>query len=183
MVKDCAAKDLAVKFKFLSFVLGNAPACVGLALDDLGWASVEELLAKCAALGCQIDRATLEQLAQMGGKRRLMLSEDGTRIRVLRGTLADDLAMVAEQPPETLYHGTALRFVATHLAEGLRPGRRRHVHLLADAGAARRLGQRSGKPVVLQVAAGAMHLAGHAFYRADSGEWLTQLVPPQFVRE
>lgn len=177
------ANDVAAKAKFLSYVLGNAPGCIGLALDEQGWASIEALLAKCAGLGNPIDRATLDEIAQIGGRRRFMLSEDGSRIRVVRGGPADDPAMVPEQPPEILYHGTALRFVATIRAEGLRPGRRRHVHLQADAGAARTLGQRHGKPVVLQIAASAMHLAGHAFYRSENGIWLVHAVPPDFLSE
>ena len=181
MAKDVAAKELAAKAKFLSYVLGNAPECIGLVLDEQGWASIDELLAKCAALGNSIERATLGEIAQMGGRRRFALSEDGLRIRIARGGPSDDPATVAEQPPELLYFGTAVRFAGTIRAEGLRPGRRRHVHLLADAGAARTIGQRYGKPVVLQIAAGEMHLGGYAFYRSDAGIWLTHFVPPQFL--
>ena len=39
----------------------------------------------------------------------------------------------------------------------------------------------SGKPVVLVVLSGAMHAAGHSFYRSANGVWLTDHVPTEFL--
>ena len=36
-------------------------------------------------------------------------------------------------------------------------------------------------PVILTVDAAAMHAAGHAFYQAASGVWLTDHVPPGYL--
>jgi putative RNA 2'-phosphotransferase len=55
------------------------------------------------------------------------------------------------------------------------------VHLSGDEVTAMAVGQRHGKPVVLRVAAGAMHADGHVFTRADNGVWLVDRVPPQFL--
>jgi putative RNA 2'-phosphotransferase len=73
--------------------------------------------------------------------------------------------------------------VATIRKDGLKPGRRRHVHLSGDEMTAIAVGQRHGRPVVLRVASAAMQTAGHRFYRADNGVWLTDYVPPQFLSE
>jgi RNA:NAD 2'-phosphotransferase (TPT1/KptA family) len=40
---------------------------------------------------------------------------------------------------------------------------------------------RRGTPVVLRVDVAGMHRAGHAFYRAANGVWLTASVPPEWI--
>jgi putative RNA 2'-phosphotransferase len=40
------------------------------------------------------------------------------------------------------------------------------------------MGARREAPVILTVDAAAMHAAGHAFYQAANGDWLTDHVPP-----
>jgi putative RNA 2'-phosphotransferase len=85
-------------------------------------------------------------------------------------------------PPPVLFHGTANGNVASILAEGLKPGKRRHVHLSLDEETAVRVGSRHGKPMVLTVDAGKMHGDGLAFFRADNGVWLTDYVPPRYLQ-
>jgi putative RNA 2'-phosphotransferase len=60
--------------------------------------------------------------------------------------------LTPREPPVELYHGTAQRNVSTILAEGLRPMKRRHVHLLGDT------------------------------ETALNGVWLVAHVPPQHLR-
>jgi putative RNA 2'-phosphotransferase len=178
------AKDLTGKSKFLSYVLRHQPESIGLTLDGQGWASIDELLAKCASVGNAIDRPLLEEIVGTNVKRRFTISPDGTRIRAAQGHSVDvELGLAPVEPPETLFHGTAQRFVAAILREGLRPGRRRHVHLSTDEPSAIAVGQRHGKPVVLRIASSAMRQAGYAFYRADNGVWLTDRVPPEFISD
>jgi putative RNA 2'-phosphotransferase len=43
---------------------------------------------------------------------------------------------------------------------------------------ATQVGARREAPVILTVDAAAMHAAGHAFYQAANGVWLTDHVPP-----
>ena len=66
-------------------------------------------------------------------------------------------------PPEVLYHGTVERFLASILVEGLKKGKRHHVHLSKDMDTARKVGARRGKPVILLVNAKKMHGAGYKF--------------------
>lgn len=61
------------------------------------------------------------------------------------------------------------------------PSSRTLVHLSPDPGTAIRVGQRHGKPVVLEVAAGQMHAEGFKFYRSDNGIWLTEHVPATYL--
>jgi putative RNA 2'-phosphotransferase len=80
-----------------------------------------------------------------------------------------------------LYHGTVARFLPAIRAEGLKPGNRVHVHLSADEATAAMVGARRGHPVILAIDAARMHAAGHEFFRAANGVWLTASVPPAFI--
>jgi putative RNA 2'-phosphotransferase len=55
------------------------------------------------------------------------------------------------------------------------------VHLSADEHTAHAVGARRGTPVILRIDAAGMHAAGHRFYRAANGVWLTDHVPPQWI--
>lgn len=177
-------EDLKSKSKFLSYVLRHAPESIGLTLDENGWTGVDELLAKAGAAGRRLDRAMLEEIVATSDKKRFTLSDDGSRIRAAQGHSVEvALGLEPVTPPETLYHGTATRFLDAIRAEGLKPGSRQQVHLSADAATATAVGSRHGKPAVLRVAAGVMHQEGHAFFQADNGVWLTDHVPPRFLSE
>jgi len=169
--------------KFLSYVLRHAPQSIGLTLDANGWADVEDLLARAPAAGHTFDRATLHDVVARSDKKRFTLSEDGSRIRAAQGhSVAIDLDIAPMIPPAMLFHGTATRNVAAILTEGLKPGRRQKVHLSLDEETASKVGQRHGKPVVLRIDAAGMHAHGLSFWRAENGVWLTDHVPPQFLR-
>ena len=81
-----------------------------------------------------------------------------------------------------MYHGTVERFLDSIREKGLIRGNRHHVHLSADRETAARVGQRRGRPVVLVVEAGRMQRDGHPFYQSENGVWLTETVPPTYLR-
>ncbi|WP_018632999.1 RNA 2'-phosphotransferase [Neomegalonema perideroedes] len=171
--------NLKTRSKFLSLVLRHAPETIGLKLDAQGWAPVPELLAKMKAAGHKLSAEDLREIVETNDKRRFTLSEDGRRIRAAQGHSVEvDLGLPPAEPPEILHHGTARGNLDSIFAEGLKPGARRQVHLSRDAETARKVGTRHGKPVVLIVAAGAMHRAGIVFQQAENGVWLTDHVPP-----
>ena len=178
------SEGLKSQSKFLSYVLRHAPDSIGLALDESGWADVADLLAKAAGAGKPMDRATLDEIVATSDKKRFTLSEDGTRIRAAQGHSVEvALGLAPVVPPETLFHGTATRFLEAIRAEGLRPGSRQQVHLSGDEATARAVGTRHGKAAILRIASGDMHRAGHLFFRADNGMWLTDSVPPNYLSE
>ena len=45
------------------------------------------------------------------------------------------------------------------------------------------MSQHRGRPIVLVVASGGMFRDGHKFYRSEYGVWLTDAVPPVYIRE
>ena len=167
--------------KFLSYVLRHRPEAIDLTLDANGWAAIAELIEKAGTQN-PLDRDLILQVVETSEKKRFALSGDGEKIRANQGhSVKVDLELKRKEPPAVLYHGTATRFLASILREGLRPRRRHHVHLSSDSDTAVKVGQRHGEPVVLRVAAAEMAAEGYAFFRSENGVWLADSVPPAFL--
>ncbi|MFE2054735.1 MULTISPECIES: RNA 2'-phosphotransferase [unclassified Streptomyces] len=167
--------------KYLSKHLRHEPGRIGLVLDTHGWVPVDELLRACARHGFALTRDELDHVVAVNDKRRFTV--DGDRIRANQGhSVTVDLGLPPAEPPAYLYHGTVARFLDAIRAEGLRPMDRHHVHLSPDRETAVRVGARRGVPVVLSVDTGAMHRAGHLFHVSANGVWLTDSVPPAYLR-
>ncbi|CAN5473210.1 RNA 2'-phosphotransferase [soil metagenome] len=177
------SKELVKKSKFLSLILRHEPEKIGIALDENGWVEVDVLLAALGSHGRGMDRAGLEKVVAGNDKKRFAFSEDGRRIRANQGHSVEvDLALVPQVPPEKLFHGTVDKFLVAIYAEGLLKGERHHVHLSADLESAAKVGQRRGRPVILEIAASEMHRAGHQFFLSENGVWLTDMVPPKYLQ-
>ena len=165
--------------KFVSLALRHDPSAAGVELDPAGWTDLERLIEGARAKGVSLDRETLAAIMAQSDKARFEVSDDGARIRAVHGHSVDVEAHgPAETPPETLWHGTADRFLDAILKEGLKPMARRFVHLSEDRETAREVGKRHGRLVILTVAAGSLAAEGEAFFRSSSGVWLTRRVPP-----
>ena len=133
--------------------------------------------------GHPLTMASLEEIVATNEKRRFAFNADKSKIRASQGhSIEIDLQLTPQVPPAILYHGTATRFVASIKAQGLLAGSRQHVHLSANLETASKVGQRHGKPIVLEVRAGEMHHAGLAFYQSENGVWLTEHVPVEFIK-
>lgn len=169
--------------KFLSYVLRHEPQAIGLNLDSEGWADINELITGAKRVGKIIDRDLIKQVVDTSSKKRFSISENGLQIRAMHGHTTKTIAITysEEIPPEFLFHGTATRFLESILKEGVRPGKRHHVHLSQDMQTVIGVGQRYGKPVILKIGALRMHQQGFKFYLVDNGVWLTNQVPPEFL--
>ncbi|MCA9079309.1 MAG: RNA 2'-phosphotransferase [Planctomycetaceae bacterium] len=175
--------QLTTRSKFLSLVLRHQPELLDLTLDDAGWVAVDQLLDQLQSSQHPLTREQLQDVVQKNSKQRFEFSEDGSRIRARQGhSIPVDLGYAPQSPPEILYHGTPEQFVESIRQSGLKPQQRHAVHLHSDANIAREVGRRRGRAVLLQIAACAMHRAGHQFAVTGNGVWLTAHVPPEFIR-
>ena len=169
--------------KLLSLGLRHDPAALDVTLDAAGWADVGAVLRGLRARNEEVTDDELEEIVATSDKQRFALSPDGARIRANQGHSVDvDLGLPPREPPETLFHGTVVRFLDSIRRDGLLRRARTHVHLSTETETAQTVaGRRAGDTVILRVRARAMHDAGHAFFLSENGVWLTERVPPEFL--
>lgn len=169
--------------KLLSLVLRHKPETIGIKLDDQGWTDVRHLLDKLNQTDMVITRETLQHVIETNTKKRFAFDETGDKIRANQGHSVEvDLGYQPQLPPAILYHGTNEKSLASILHTGLVKKDRHHVHLSADVETAIKVGQRHGKPIVLDVLAEQMSNEGHTFYLSDNSVWLTDHIPARFLR-
>ena len=175
-------RSLVTISKFLAKHLRHAPKPLGLSLEPGGWVSVDDLLAASKHAGFPISYDELIECVETNDKKRFSFDGTGDLIRANQGHSVDvDLQLEGKVPPEILFHGTVERFLASIMAEGLKKGKRHHVHLSKDVETARRVGARRGKPVILQVDSGKMQAEGFKFFLSVNGVWLTYSVPAEYL--
>ena len=170
--------------KFLSLVLRHKPEAIQIDLDENGWADVSELIIKMNNNGTEISFDILEYVVETNMKKRFAFNEDKSKIRASQGhSLKVDLNYNPIKPPETLYHGTSVRFLDSILKNGIEKRDRQHVHLSSNKQTALKVGQRHGKPTILEIQALQMNDNGHTFYFSDNKVWLTEYVPIEYIKK
>lgn len=168
--------------KLLSLVLRHEPQHIGIELDEHGWTDIHVLIERMNACGLEVNMEIICQVVRNNAKQRFSINESSTRIRANQGhSIAVDLELKPQLPPDTLYHGTATRFVDTILKEGIMKRSRQFVHLSTDLDTAISVGARHGKPVVLVVDAAAMAEAGIPFFKSENGVWLVDEVDSKYL--
>lgn len=169
---------LARHSKWLSWALRHQPEKAGIILDANGWADVSAVL---DASGWS--RAQLDDVVATNSKKRFEYDATGAHIRARQGHSVDvDLELVATTPPAVLYHGTYSDALTSIMTQGLLKGSRHHVHMTTDRQLAKSTGGRRGRPVVLEIDAAAMLAADHRFFVTANAVWLTEHVPPMYLR-
>ena len=173
--------NLTKTSRLIALVLRHRPEVIGIALDEHGWARVDDLIAGVNKI-MPLDMESLEEIVRTNNKQRFSFNEDHTLIRANQGhTIPVDVELPVAAPPETLYHGTGEKYVEEILRQGLLHKARLYVHLSSDRETAVMVGRRHGKPVVFQVNAGQMARDGFSFYLSVNGVWLTEHVPVQYL--
>ena len=175
-------RSMVTVSKFLAKHLRHQPDALGLTLGPGGWVNVDDLLAASERAKFPITYDELIECVETNDKKRFSFDDTGDLIRANQGHSVEvDLQLEEKQPPDVLYHGTVERFLASIMAEGLKKGKRHHVHLSKDTETARKVGARRGKPVILRVDAGKMHGQDFKFFLSVNGVWLTDSVPAAFL--
>lgn len=177
-------KTLREHSKFLSLVLRHQPETIAIQLDSEGWTDVHILLQQMIKHKRQLKLVELIEIVESSDKKRFQLSPDQNKIRAVQGHSSAQVQReyVAIMPPDTLFHGTATRFVDSILEKGLISGERHHVHLSADLVTAQKVGQRHGKVIIFILDTKQMHQDGFQFYCAENEVWLTEQVPIKYLK-
>lgn len=176
-------KQIVKKSKWLSKHLRHAPECIGLTLEAGGWVKVSELLSAAKNTNFSLTQQELEEVVAGNDKQRFSFDETGEKIRANQGhSIEVDLQLEPQIPPAMLFHGTGAQNEQAILTNGLEKRSRHHVHLSRDMETATRVGARHGKPLVFEVNATRMHADGYCFLVSENGVWLTDEVPPQYLK-
>ena len=167
--------------KYISLILRHKLEVIGITLDEHGWAVAEDLI-RGVNKTHPLDMEALERIVAEDEKQRYSFNEDKTLIRANQGhSISVDVELPEVTPPDVLYHGTGRKYKESIDAQGVIPKSRLFVHLSGDAGTARKVGQRHGKPVIYTVDAAAMHADGYQFFLSVNGVWLTKRVPKKYL--
>lgn len=176
--------------KKISLALRHRPEEFGLALDEDASVPLDELLEALnrrfkdsPVVGTPITEHDVERIIAESDKQRFEMI--GNRIRALYGhSVAQRISVEQAIPPAVLFHGTTRAAIGAIRKEGLLPMGRQYVHLSADEQTACAVGRRrDSDPVLLEVDAAAAHGAGIAFYVGNDKVWLTDAIPPGFIKE
>lgn len=167
--------------KFMSYVLRHDPQKFGLETDSHGFVGVQDLLGVLGERFGLVDASDLEKLVQDCPKRRFEIQ--GEKIRARYGHSIDVKPDIpACQPPELLFHGTSPAMKDSIREEGVKPMKRKYVHLSKTTEEAFQVGHRKSKsPIVVTVKAREAHEQGIKFYDMDLVV-LTKEVPARFVQ-
>ena len=172
--------DLRVRVsKYMSYLLRHNPE--NLNMDRYGFVSLDELLEKIRE-HFQVDKKFISEIIKKNDRKRFGIAED--RIRALYGhTIPVGLQLEEDKSVKVLYHGTTLNAASKILKTGLKPMKRRWVHLSPTIETAIRVGlRRTLKPVVLEIDAEAARKDGGKFHKATDTVYLCSYIKPKYIK-
>jgi len=177
MKKD--KRDVSIS-KFMSLVLRHSPRKFGLHPDPKGFVALDSLLGLLQERFPDTDQREVEEIVEKSSKERFEIKDGKIRARYGHSFWVD-LDLKPFIPPEFLYHGTTPDLKKTIKEEGLKPMRRKFVHLSKTVEEAIRVGKRKSKnPLLFKVSACKAHQKGIQFF--DRGLIvLVKYVPPEFL--
>ncbi|MCA1813516.1 MAG: RNA 2'-phosphotransferase [Halobacteriales archaeon] len=166
----------------LAHALRHEPHRHGIALDEHGWAALEQVVERLRLRRYpELTRVDVERAVREDPRQRFEVA-DG-RIRATYGHSVHIAPGEVAKPPTTLYAAVPRAVFRGVAMEGLHPpAPRAFVHLTEQPDAAREVAQRKDKePILLEVAARDAAKEGIVF--RHSGEvWLTDEVPARFLQ-
>jgi putative RNA 2'-phosphotransferase len=132
----------------LAYMLRHQPEQFDLELDEFGWADLREVVrALNERLGESVAQDDVQEAVSSGDRQRYEI--DRGMIRALYGHSIDVQPGEPSQPPELLYVGVSRQDAERAERFGLRPGRRRFLHLALTSEDALETAARSSEDVVL----------------------------------
>jgi putative RNA 2'-phosphotransferase len=174
--------DRTHRSKTLSMWLRHKPERGGITLSKEGWVEKDTLLQAFERAEIPTSTEELDEVIRRDPKGRFEVQGDRVRARYGHSIELEEKPHPG-MPPATLYHGTTRRFVPKIMETGLVPMKRQYVHLSPDRKTAREVGRRRDQePSILEVAAHEAHAAGIKFYPRGKGIWLSDPIPPQYLK-
>ncbi|MFX1276672.1 MAG: RNA 2'-phosphotransferase [Promethearchaeota archaeon] len=168
--------------KFISYVLRHNPK--GKVISEDGWMDLKDLLELLnIEFSYTIELDDVMRVVSENDKQRFKINEN--KIRASQGhTLKKiKIELIPRTPPDILYHGTKKQILKIIKKEGLKKMNRHHVHLSAERKTAEIVARRWHQGIlILEIDTRSMHLDGYVFYLSDNGVWLTDKIPPRYIK-
>ena len=169
--------------KYMSYLLRHHPEKVGLSLDKEGFVALDDLV-KAISSNPQWSWVKLHHIIEIVKKdEKGRFQVIGNKIRATYGHSIELTPCYKKmKPPEILYHGTSRYAIPKIKQEGLKPLKRRYVHLSSDWETAYEVGRRHDeKPVILKIRAQEAYQKGIFFTKAAPKIYLSDPIPPEFI--
>ena len=165
--------------RYMSYLLRHNPE--NLRMDAHGFVDLKELLNKVRQR-FPVDENFIREIVEKSDKKRFEIV--GDKIRALYGhTIPVEIQLEEDKTVKKLYHGTTEDAASRILENGLKPMKRKWVHLSPTVKIAKEVGlRRTKEPVILEIDAEAARKDKIRFYKATEKVYLCKYVPPRHIR-
>jgi putative RNA 2'-phosphotransferase len=163
----------------MSYLLRHNPG--DLEMDIHGFVDLDQLLEKLRER-YQIKRESIVEIVEKSDRKRFEIVEN--KIRALYGhTIPVKLKLEEDRAIKVLYHGTTKEAASKILEVGLKPMKRRWVHLSPTVDIAIEVGlRRTAKPVVLEIDVEVARKDGVRFYKATDKVYICSYLAPKYIK-
>ncbi|MHA1578073.1 MAG: RNA 2'-phosphotransferase [Candidatus Freyarchaeota archaeon] len=173
-------KNLRVKVsRYMSYLLRHNPEKLG--MDKHGFVNLDRLVEKLRER-FRVNEELVVNIVERSDRKRFEIIDN--RIKALYGhTVPVELELEEDKERRVLFHGTTPEAARKILKSGLKPMKRRWVHLSPTFEIAREVGlRRTRKPVILEINAEAARKNGLKFYKATDKVYIAREVPPKYIK-
>lgn len=165
--------------KYISYLLRHNPE--NLKMDRHGFVGINDLLKKLRKRFL-VDKEFILEIAERRDRKRFEIIDD--KIRALYGhTIPVELELQEDGNVKMLYHGTTPEAANRILKAGLKPMKRKWVHLSPTREMAIEVGlRRNTNPVVLEINAEIARQNGWRFYKATEKVYVCRAIPSRYIK-
>lgn len=165
--------------RYMSYLLRHNPG--NLKIDRHGFIDMDGFLVKLRERFPTSKKLVIEIVENNGRKRFEIV---GNKIRALYGhTIPVELELEEDKTIKVLYHGTTPEAVSKILKEGLKPMKRKWVHLSPTIAIATEVGlRRTNNPVLLEINTEASRKNGLRFYRTTDKVYVCGAILSEYIR-
>ena len=177
---NTSGQDLKVKVsKYMSYLLRHNSE--NLRMNNHGFVVLDEFLGKIRER-FQIDKSLILKIVEEGDRTRFEIVDN--KIRALYGhSISVQQEFEEDLVGKLFFHGTTPDAAIKILRVGLKPMKRRWVHLSPTIEIAIDVGlRRTRQPVILKVNAEAARREGVKFYKATDKVYLCASISPRFMK-
>ncbi|NJE07852.1 RNA 2'-phosphotransferase [Thermococcus sp. M39] len=167
--------------KLMSYILRHSPWEFNLEPDEMGFVELNEFIRALRDVYPWVSGEHVKAVVELDPKGRFEIR--GDKIRARYGHSFEVLLDHEEdKESKTLYHGTPRKNLAKILKEGLKPMKRKFVHLTKSKREAYETGLRHGKDVVvLIIDADCLRRKGYKIYKAGKNVRIVKFVPKECI--